>query len=262
MATFFNYIRFLDVLDILLVAFLIYKLYYFFRGTVGLKIMLAILMIFIGWRIVKALHMVMLSEILGTFIGAGMILMIVVFQPEIRSFLLMIGNAKFLKRSTTGKHKFLIFKASDESVKPDLDVIVRACQKMSDSKTGALIVLSRTNALENYIKTGTEINAVVSDRLIENIFFKNSPLHDGAMIITKKSIVAAGVILPVSSSDKVPKEYGLRHRAAMGISEETDAISIVVSEQTGEIALCKDRLFTENIAPADLRKALDTAFSE
>ncbi|MDD4847474.1 MAG: diadenylate cyclase CdaA [Bacteroidales bacterium] len=256
------HIRILDILDILLVAFLIYKLYYFFRGTVGLKILLAIFMIFIGWRIVKALHMVMLTEIFGTFIGVGVILLVVVFQPEIREFLLMIGNAQFLKRSTTGKHKFLFFKASGDQLKPDLDAIARACQKMSESKTGALIVISRTNALENFIKTGTEINALVSDRLIENIFFKNSPLHDGAMIITKKNIVAAGVILPVSSSNKIPKEFGLRHRAAMGIAEETDAISVVVSEETGEIAICKDRVFSENISPVDLKEILDKELSE
>lgn len=257
----FSNIRFLDVLDILLVAYLIYKLYYFFRGTVGLKILFAVLLIFIFWKIVSTLQMVMLTEFFGAFVGVGIVLMVVVFQPEIREFLLRIGNnIKIFTRSENGKHKFRFFATSPGDLKPDLDCVLRAIQNMSKTKTGALIVITRTNTLENYIKTGTLIHSVVNDRLIESIFFKNSPLHDGAMIISKKNIIAAGVILPVSTSSKISKEYGLRHRAAMGIAEETDAIAIVVSEETGEIALCKDRTFKSHLTIIELKEILEKVF--
>ncbi|MDD3106604.1 MAG: diadenylate cyclase CdaA [Bacilli bacterium] len=256
----FSNIRFLDVLDILLVAYLIYQLYYLFRGTVGLKILFAVLLFFIFWKIVSALQMVMLTELFGAFVGVGIVLIVVVFQPEIREFLLMIGNIKIFKRIENGKHKFRFFSTSQGDLKPDLECVLRASQNMSKTKTGALIVITRTNTLENYIKTGTLINSVVNDRLIESIFFKNSPLHDGAMIISKKNIIAAGVILPVSTSSKISKEYGLRHRAAMGIAEETDAVAIVVSEETGEIALCKDRTFKSHLTIIELKEILEKVF--
>ena len=240
-------IRFLDVLDILLVAFLLYELYRIMRGTVAVNILLGIIAIYFFWKLVSLLEMELLGEILGQFISVGVIALIVVFQREIRQFLLMLGTPRFI----TSRSKWFLFWKFQVAAPPllSVDALIKACTSMSTSKTGALIVLSRRNELNEYVNTGEAIESKISSQLIENIFFKNSPLHDGAIIIARNSIRAARCILPLSRSENFPMGYGLRHRAATGVTEQSDAIAIVVSEQTGDIAYCKSGTLFTKIKP-------------
>ncbi len=226
-------IRFLDLLDIFFVAMLLYTLFKMLKGTVAINIFFGIVALFLIWKLVAALQMELLSEILGAFISVGLVALIIIFQPEIRQFLLALGTPSFFNKYGK-KFKFLnlIFKDKFEF---DIDPIVVACQHMAEQKTGALIVITRQNGLNQYISTGQVIDATVSSQLIENIFFKNSPLHDGAMIITSNKIIAAACIMPVTKK-QITARAGLRHRAAIGISEVSDCIAIVVSEETGKIS--------------------------
>ncbi|TXD47961.1 diadenylate cyclase CdaA [Polaribacter sp. IC073] len=236
----FDFIEFslLDILDILLVATLLYYIYKLLKGTVAINIVIGIAFIFLIWKITQALKMEMLSGILGYLLSGGVIALIIVFQQEIRKFLLMIGTTNFTnKRSFLKQLKFLQTEISSEV---DTETVIEACQKMSKTKTGALIVIERTNTLDFLINTGDKMNAVLNQALLQSIFYKNSPLHDGALIIRDNYIVATRVILPVSDSTKIPARFGLRHRAAIGVSEKTDAVCILVSEETGEISYIKD----------------------
>ncbi|RCS26489.1 TIGR00159 family protein [Polaribacter sp. WD7] len=236
----FDFIEFslLDVLDILLVATLLYYIYKLLKGTVAINIVIGIAFIFLIWKITQALKMEMLSGILGYLLSGGVIALIIVFQQEIRKFLLMIGTTNFTnKRSFLKQLKFLQTEIASEI---DTDTILDACKKMSKSKTGALIVIERTNSLDFLINTGDSMNAAVNEVLLESIFYKNSPLHDGALIIRDNFIVATRVVLPISDSAKIPARFGLRHRAAIGVSEKTDAVCVLVSEETGEISYIKD----------------------
>ncbi|MDR0364103.1 MAG: diadenylate cyclase CdaA [Bacteroidales bacterium] len=253
------HISFWDIIDILIVAFLIYELYYFMRNTVGVRILVGFVLLFVMWRTAQTLNMLLMSQILGAFMGVGVIAVVIVFQPEIRQLLLMLGNVKFLKRVEKGKFPF--FRVSYVNQDLNIDAIVMACQKMSNDKVGALIAITKHNELEQIMQTGTAVDALISEQLIENIFFKNSPLHDGAMIISHNKIAAVGAILPVSSNPNIPQSMGLRHRAAMGLSEATDAILVVVSEETGKIATFSKGTFTDNITPVELSKYLKEKFS-
>ncbi len=232
---------FLDALDILLVATLLYYIYKLLKGTVAINIFIGIALIFIIWKITQALKMEMLSGILGYLLSGGVIALIIVFQQEIRKFLLMIGTTNFsTKKSFLKQLKFLQSEISSET---DGDVILSACQKMAKTKTGALIVIERTNSLDFLINTGDKMNALVNEAILESIFYKNSPLHDGATIIRDNYVVATRVILPVSNSTKIPARFGLRHRAAIGVTERTDALCLLVSEETGTTSYIKDGEF-------------------
>ncbi|MDX6746435.1 diadenylate cyclase CdaA [Polaribacter sp. PL03] len=236
----FDFVEFslLDVLDILLVATLLFYIYKLLKGTVAINIVIGIGFIFIIWKITQALKMEMLSGILGYLLSGGVIALIIVFQQEIRKFLLMIGTTNFTnKRSFLKQLKFLQTEISSEV---DTETVLEACQKMSKTKTGALIVIERTNTLDFLINTGDKMNALLNDALLQSIFYKNSPLHDGALIIRDNYIVATRVVLPISDSTKIPARFGLRHRAAIGVSEKTDAVCLLVSEETGEISYIKD----------------------
>ncbi|WP_405608423.1 diadenylate cyclase CdaA [Polaribacter sp. Asnod1-A03] len=236
----FDFIEFslLDVLDILLVATLLYYIYKLLKGTVAINIVIGIALIFLIWRITKAVHMEMLSGILGYLLSGGVIALIIVFQQEIRKFLLMIGTTNFTnKRSFLKQIKFLQTEINSET---DSETILEACKNMSKTKTGALIVIERTNSLDFLINSGDKMNALVNEAILQSIFYKNSPLHDGALIVRDNFIVATRVILPVSTSTKIPSRFGLRHRAAIGVSEKTDAVCLLVSEETGEISYIKD----------------------
>ncbi len=250
-------LRWLDIVDILLVAGLLLGLYNFLRGTVAFNIFIGIVAIFLIWKLVTVLEMELLSDILGAFISVGFIALIVIFQPEIRKFLLALGTPSFIRKK--GKFLFWDIRFGEENVL-DIDKIIVACQRMSDSKEGALIVLTRQNELKTFIETGEEINALISSQLIENIFYKNSPLHDGAMIIHNNRIAAAACILPVSNNTQLPKRLGLRHRAAVGITEQSDAIAIVVSEQTGNISYCMQGQIKQRVKPAQLKDFLEIEF--
>ncbi|QVY65096.1 diadenylate cyclase CdaA [Polaribacter sp. Q13] len=236
----FDFIEFslLDVLDILLVATLLYYIYKLLKGTVAINIVIGIAFIFLIWKITQALKMEMLSGILGYLLSGGVIALIIVFQQEIRKFLLMIGTTNFTnKRNFLKQLKFL---QTDISSEIETETILEACKNMSKTKTGALIVIERTNSLDFLINTGDSMNALVNVAILESVFYKNSPLHDGALIIRDNYIVATRVILPVSDSTKIPARFGLRHRAAIGVSEKTDAVCLLVSEETGEISYIKD----------------------
>lgn len=246
---------FLDVLDIFLVAVLLFYIYKLLKGTVAINIVIGIAFIFLIWKVTQALHMEMLSGILGYLLSGGVIALIIVFQQEIRKFLLMIGTTNFsTKKGFLNQLKFLKTEIHTET---DVETILTACVNLSKTKTGALLVIEKTNNLDFLINTGDKMNALVNEAIIESIFYKNSPLHDGATVIRDNYIVATRVILPVSNSAKIPSRFGLRHRAAIGVSEKTDAICLLVSEETGEISYIKDGEFVLYKSLEELHRKLE-----
>lgn len=233
-------ISFTDVLDVVLVAALLYYVYKLLRGTVAINIFIGITIIFLMWKITQALEMEMLSGILGTLIGGGVIALIIVFQQEIRKFLLMLGTTNFTSKKNFLKQ--LKFLKSETQLETDVETIVKTCELMSKTKTGALIVLERSQNLDFVKETGDKMHIEINQPILESIFFKNSPLHDGATIIKDNTIVATRVVLPLSNKN-LPSHFGLRHRAAVGITEKTDALCLIVSEETGKISYIKDGEF-------------------
>jgi len=252
--TAFINLRWLDIVDILLVAFLLFQLYNLIKGTGAINIFIGIISIYLVWMLVKAFEMELLSEILGQFISVGVIALIIVFQQEIRQFLLLLGSQGFFKK--TGKGLFSFHWQTDQFDAEDINNIVKACDSMAKNGIGALIVITRKNELRYYVLSGEQIHARISKQLIETIFFKNSPLHDGAMIITGNKIKAARCVLPVSERSNLPENVGLRHRAAIGITEESDAIAIIVSEQRGEISIADGAVLKMHIKPEKLKEYL------
>ncbi len=246
--------KFLDVLDIFLVAFLLYELYNLLKGTVAINIFFGIVAFYLLWKVVTALEMKLLSEILGSFVSVGFIALIVVFQPEIRKFLLMVGTPAFMRKK---RRRFLFWKL--DFTNPtilNVDQIIMACRNMAEKKIGALIIVTNKSELEQFVITGEKLDAIVSEALIESIFFKNNALHDGAVIIHDNKIKAARCILPVSANPRIPASLGLRHRAAVGITEFSDALAIVVSEETGNIAYAKDGKIQTRVKPNQLKTYL------
>ena len=239
MLDFLDY-SFLDILDVVLVAILLYYIYKLLRGTVAINIFIGITIIFLIWKITVALEMEMLSGILGTLAGGGIVALIVVFQQEIRKFLLMLGTTNF-----TSKRNFLKqlkFVKSEVNIETDVETIINTCEAMGKTKTGALIVFERNQKLDFVKTTGDKMHAEVNKPILESIFFKNSPLHDGAIIIKDNNIIATRIVLPLSDKN-IPARFGLRHRAAIGISEKSDALCLVVSEETGKVSYIKDGEF-------------------
>ena len=233
----FIQIRIVDIIDIMLVALLLFGLYRLLKGTAAISIFVGIVAIFLIWQLVKALQMELLTTILGAFVSVGFIALIIIFQPEIRRFLFTIGT-----KTSNGDIKLLhlFSRRRSSGIALDTESICQACIAMSNIKQGALIVITQKNTLADIVLTGVTIEAHISKPLIENIFFKNSPLHDGAMIITDNKIVAARCILPVTNNSEIPGHYGLRHRAAVGVTEVNDCIVLVVSEETGNISMVKE----------------------
>jgi diadenylate cyclase len=230
-----------DVIDVILVALLLYYIYKLVKGTVAINILIGIIIIYLAWRLTASLNMELLTGIFGGFMKVGIIALIVVFQPEIRKFLLMVGSTNFSRRRNFLKHlTFLKTETGDET---NVDTIMSACNKLASSKTGVLIVLERNNNLDFLVSTGDEMNIKVTQPILESIFFKNSPLHDGAIIIKNNIVKATRVILPVNNEKKIPQRFGLRHRAAIGVTEKTDALALVVSEETGHISYFVDGEF-------------------
>lgn len=235
-------LHFVDILDILLLTALLYYIYKLVRGTVAVNIFIGIVIFYLFWQLTRILEMEMLSGILGEFVKVGFIAMIVVFQQEIRKFLLMVGSANFTSASIfTRPWRFL--KADEDSLLTDVDAIIEACKAMGGKNIGALIVLKRRNSLDFVKATGDQMDVKVNTPIIESIFYPNSTLHDGAMIIEDNTITATRVILPVSNSREIPLRFGLRHRAAIGISEKTDALCLVVSEETGKTSYIRNGEF-------------------
>lgn len=247
-------ISILDILDIFLVAFLLYQIYRLVKGTVAINIFIGVAAIFLIWKLVQALQMEVLSLILGNFIGVGVIALVIVFQQEIRRFLLVIGSTNFTSKRIFLKQLKWLRDDNEEEI--GFSEIVLACKEMSQTKTGALMVIERKSPLGFYSNTGTKIGGKLSTALLLTIFKKNSPLHDGAIIISGSKIMAAGCILPVTEKQNVPTRFGLRHRAAMGVAEKTDAMALIVSEETGDISIASAEKFLNKIELDQLESKL------
>jgi len=220
-------LKVLDVVDIILVTILLYQIYMLIRGTLAINIFVGVFALYLVWIIVKALNMELLSAILDKVIGLGVIALLIVFQQEIRRFLLYIGNRYFSRYNFSIERLFFPGR-SDKDSPINAEPIVKAASHMSETKTGTLIVLARRSELEMYAETGDLIDADVSSRLLENIFFKNSPLHDGAVIITNNKIHASRCVWPVTARMDLPAHYGMRHRAAVGVAVGTESVVVVV----------------------------------
>jgi diadenylate cyclase len=247
--------KWLDLVDIFLVALLLFQLYRLVKGTVAINILLGIVSIYLFWKIVEALHMDLLSEVLGKFIGVGVLALIIVFQQEIRKFLLLVGTTGIFNTSSLNK-KFFSWQVAPK-LNIDLLPILKACKNMSDNNTGAIIVIGTNSDLSFYANTGELLDAKVTARVLESVFYKNSPLHDGAVIISGNRIIAARCVLPVTEESDFPVHLGMRHRAAAGITDVSDAIAIVVSEQTGEISFAKNGKLQTNLSLEKLKEILE-----
>ena len=254
-------ITLVDIIDIFVVALIMFQVYRLTRGTNALRIVVGILIIYLLWIVTRVLNMELLSMILGQIIGVGVIALIIVFQQEIRRFLILLGT-----QYTNRRVSFMarLFRPRGRKVKVVgqewIDTVVGACADMAKTKTGALIVIARKVNLLPFIEQGERIDALISASLIKNIFFKNSPLHDGAMVIADDRIAAARCVLP-STEREVPMEFGMRHRAALGASEITDALVIVVSEERGTISIARKGHISRDISPAHLQVPLRKGLS-
>jgi uncharacterized protein (TIGR00159 family) len=244
-----------DIIDILLVALMLFYIYRLMRESRSLNVFIGIMVFIVIWLFVsQIIQMRLLGSILDKLVSVGVIALIVLFQEDIRTFLYNLGAHRRMKGLMRffSKEKGKDQKEVKESIMP----IVMSCMSMSKKKVGALIVIQRATPLDDIVATGEHIGADISQRLIENLFFKNSPLHDGAMIIADQRIKAAGCILPVSHNLNIPKELGLRHRAALGITHESDCIAIVVSEETGGISVAIHSQFQLRLTAEKLESIL------
>ena len=223
-----NYI--MPTIDLILFAVMLYYAYKLVKGTAAINIFLGFVIIYIIWSITELVNMPILSNILGGFISVGLIALIVVFQQEIRKFLLLLGSSNITNNKNILRKFNLFFKISKEQAKMDVDEFISACEILKKNKTGALFVIEKNNSLDFVRTTGDELSCIISAPVIESIFFKNSPLHDGAVIIEGNYITGSRIVLPVSENENINSRLGLRHRAAIGITEKTDAIAVVRSE--------------------------------
>jgi uncharacterized protein (TIGR00159 family) len=252
----FIHFRWQDALDILLVALLLYQLYRLVRGTAALNILIGIAIFYSIFRLVRLFDLELFSTILGKFIDVGVIALLIVFQQELRRFFLFIGTNNILRQPGLASSLFT-WREEGATDMLDINAVVKACRNMSTARTGAILVFARSNDLKFYTNTGDPIEARVSVRLLESIFYKNSPLHDGAVIISYNTIRAARCVLPVTENNDFPSHLGMRHRAAVGITENADALAVVVSEQTGELSFAREGIIESNITIDRLRELLE-----
>ncbi|RPA66807.1 TIGR00159 family protein [Cyclobacteriaceae bacterium YHN15] len=247
-------ISIVNLVDITLVSILIYQVYKLLRGSVAIKIFLGFLSIYLIYLLVNALRMELLSIILGQFMGVGVIAAIIIFAPEIRKFLLIIGRSSFLSNENFLQE--LLFWKKRESQAFNINPIIEASKSLSGTNTGALMVISSNSELKFYAESGDILDAQVSKRLLISIFNKFSPLHDGAAIIYNGKVKAARCILPVTERD-VPAQFGLRHRAAIGMSEATDTLILIISEETGQVSLAKNGKILHNLSFQEVREFIN-----
>ncbi len=250
-----------DIFDILFVAVLLYQVYKLMKGSVAIKVFLGFLILYLIYLVVNAVQMELLSNILGQFMGVGVIAAIILFQPEIRKFLLLLGRAPIFNEGNILENFKSIWASRVGYKKADITPLIEAAKALGGTNTGALIVLSKNSELKFFAESGDRIDAVVSKRLLLAIFNKYSPLHDGAVIVYDNKIIAARCILPVTERD-MPAQFGLRHRAALGMSEETDTLVMVVSEETGQISTMRNGAITHNLSTQELRKAVNNYLYE
>lgn len=255
-------IRIWDILDVLLVALLMYQVYKLLKGSIAFNIFIGFLLVYLIYFLVDLLQMDLLSNILGQFIAAGFLAIFIVFQPEIRRFLLFIGRGTGLGDRNLW-NRLLSRKVSQTGVSNQIvNGITKAINNLASSKTGALLVFTRTKGEYFFADTGVIINAEISSKLLESIFQKSSPLHDGAVIITGQKIYAAACVLPVSENPNLPPRIGMRHKAAVGISEQIDAVVIVVSEETGNISIANKGKLRLKVSQNTLKESISTILSE
>jgi uncharacterized protein (TIGR00159 family) len=245
------------IIDLCLVAALFFFVYRLTRGTTAQSIFIGIIAIYIVWAMANHFRLELLSRIMEGFISIGFIAIIIIFQPEIRKFLNIVGSRTF----THQRYKWLFRKTNGKQGESfNSTALVQACGHMSNSFCGALIIICRLDKLESVRMTGESLDAEINAQLIETIFFKNTPLHDGAMIIDDNRIKAARCILPVSHSKEIPVSLGLRHRSAIGVTEDSDAIAVIVSEQTGHISIVETGKIETDVTLIRLQEYLDDIF--
>jgi len=249
-------ISWVDIIDIMLVSILLYQVYKLMRGSVAVTIFLGVLSLYFIYLIVRAAQMELLGLILGQFMGVGVLAAIILFQPEIRKFLLLVGKTTDFNKGNFFKSLF-IWRKSSQGETFNITPVIEAAKSLGGTNTGALIVFSKDSELKFYAESGDIIDAFMSKRLLLSIFNKNSPLHDGAVIVYNGKIKAARCVLPVSESDSLSAQFGLRHRAALGMSEVTDTITLIVSEETGQLSLARNGQLDHNLSPQELRKRIN-----
>ena len=247
-------ISIVNIIDITLVSFLLYQVYKLMRGSVAIKIFLGFLSLYLIYLVVNAARMELLSIILGQFMGVGVIAAIILFAPEIRKFLLIIGKSSIFSNENVLQE--LLFWRKRETQAFNITPILEAAKSLAGTSTGALMVISRSSELKFYAESGDLIDAIVSKRLLISIFNKYSPLHDGGVIIYNGRVKAARCILPVTERE-IPAQFGLRHRAAIGMSEATDTLIVIVSEETGQISLAKNGAIVHNLSFQEVREILN-----
>lgn len=248
--------EFKDAIDILLVSVLLYQLYKLVRGTVAINIFAGVIFIYFIGLIVSAFEMKLLSTIIKQFIGVGAIAMIVLFQQEIRKFLIFVGLKSWNNPQIRMLKKLFPVAAKNNKLHLNIKALETAAFSMAKTKTGALIILSNNTDLSFHVGTGDRLDANLSSRMLESIFFKNSPLHDGAVIIAANKIIAARCVLPVTDQEDFPAHLGMRHRAACGVTEVSDCIALIVSEETGKVSYVKNGIIKTIDEPSDLNKLL------
>lgn len=250
-------IQVIDIIDILLVAALVYYIYRLVKGTNIILIFWALLILLVIWRAADLLGMRLLGAILSSIVSVGLIALIIIFQPEIRRFLLFVGTKTQLDESFWKRIRFWKHNIQNNKQSVNYEAYINACMHMSQSKTGALIIFKRRNEVDDLVTTGERIDALASSPLLEALFFKNSPLHDGAVIVRGNLILAARCILPVTSRLDIDPNLGLRHRSAIGVTEQLDVLSVIVSEETGAISYAINGEIHHDISLVELRQALE-----
>jgi uncharacterized protein (TIGR00159 family) len=251
---------FFDILDVVLVAFIIYQLYNLIRGTIAANILLGVVLIYVLYYVVTALKMHLLTAILSKFADVGIIAVIVVFQQEIRRFLLLVGKNASLQRNKAWWRYFFGKNEDEKNNYTRIKPIIDACKSMKQTRTGALIVFAKYYDEQFYQNSCEVVDAKISKRLLESIFQKNSPLHDGAVVISENKIKSASCILPLTDKADLPPQFGLRHRAGIGVTEANEATALIISEETGEISYAKQGKVKMNISFAELEKLLNKDF--
>lgn len=246
-------IRWIDILDILLVSLLLYQVYKLLKGSVAVRVLIGFLVLYLFYLVVRAAEMELLTGILGQFMGVGVLAAIIIFSQEIRKFLIVLGKTTFRKDGLI--QAIMIWKKKETKEHYNLTPIIEATKNLSSTNTGALMVFSRNSELKFYADSGDRMDATLSKRLLISIFNKYSPLHDGAIIIYQGKILAARCILPVSERE-LPAQYGMRHRAALGMSEATDSLILAVSEETGQVSLARNGYIDSNLSVPEVRKKI------
>uniref|UniRef100_UPI0040479EAD diadenylate cyclase CdaA n=1 Tax=Roseivirga sp. TaxID=1964215 RepID=UPI0040479EAD len=253
-------IRWVDIVDILLVSVLLYQVYKLLKGSVAVRVLVGFLSLYLIYLVVKAAQMELLAGILGQFMGVGVLAAIIIFSQEIRKFLLILGKTSF--RNSGILESIFIWRKRRPKINMNITAVIEAAKSLSGSNTGALMVFSRNTELKFYADSGDLLDAFISKRLLISIFNKYSPLHDGAVILFEGRIKAARCLLPVSERENLPAQWGLRHRAALGMSEATDTLILIVSEETGQMSIARNGKIDNNLSAPEIRKRLNSYLRE